>query len=126
MVNAADGRNLGELLLGKMASLEKVVFDKLANLEKKYDEHLKLVVAEWISIEKAALICDCSYDHIHRAVVSGELPAADIGNGSRKATYRIHRPDLNRWMERKKGGKPSPPGSDRKERLKRYMPDLVS
>ncbi len=81
-------------------------------------------VADWLSIEHAALVCDCSYDHIYRAVERGDLPASDIGNGEKKATYRIARSDLNAWMERNKGGKQLPPRSELKDKMSRYLPGV--
>ncbi len=84
----------------------------------------RLQLADWLTIEHAARVCDCSYDHINRAVGAGELPASDIGNGGKKAAYRISRADLNAWMERNKGGRHLPPRSVLKEQMPRYLPGV--
>jgi excisionase family DNA binding protein len=74
-----------------------IVLDSLKRLQSQIDHLMKLTrlqVADWLTVEHAALTCDCSYDHIYRTVQSGELPAADISNGEKKAAYRIRRADL--------------------------------
>jgi excisionase family DNA binding protein len=102
--------------------------DPLESLERKVDlltKLMKLQLAEWLTIEHAALVCDCSYDHISRAVERGELPAADIGNGGKKAAHRIARADLNAWMERNKGRTAAvPPRSAMNELVNRHLPGL--
>lgn len=61
-------------------------------------------VAEWLTIQQAAALLGCSRDHINRAVVTKELPAANIGKNERP-TYRIKRADLDAWMESRKNEK---------------------
>jgi hypothetical protein len=46
---------------------------------------VRLQLANWLTIGHAAIVCDCPYDHIYRAVERGELPFSDIGNGEEKA-----------------------------------------
>jgi excisionase family DNA binding protein len=87
-------------------------------------ELLKMQLAGWLSIEHAAIYCDCSYDHISRAIDRGEIPAADIGNGEQKAAHRLARSDLDAWMERNKGGKQLPPRSVLKDKVSRYLPGV--
>ena len=98
------------------------------HLERKVDEILeltKLQLTNWLTIEHAAILCDCGYDHISRAVERGELPASDIGNGEKKAAHRIARSDLNAWMERNKGRTTSvPPRSPLNALVKRHLPGL--
>jgi excisionase family DNA binding protein len=88
-------------------------------------EFAKLQAADWLSIEHAALVCYCSYDHIYRAVQSGELPYTDIGNGGKKAARRIARTDLKSWMERNRGGRHLPPRSELKDKMSRYLPGVA-
>jgi excisionase family DNA binding protein len=101
--------------------------DQLDRIEQKLVQLIdlaKMRLADWLSIENAAIVCDCSYDHISRAVERGELPASDIGNGEKKAAYRIARSDLNVWMERNKGGKHLPPRSELEDKKSRYLPGV--
>jgi hypothetical protein len=85
---------------------------------------LKMQAAGWLSIEHAATYCDCSYDHIKRAIDHGDLLPSDIGNGEVKAAHRIARSDLDAWMERNKGGKQLPPRSELKDKMSRYLPGV--
>jgi excisionase family DNA binding protein len=104
------------------------VLSRLDQLEQTLERLANLVLqglAGWLTVEHAALFCDCSYDHIYRAVERGELPASDIGNGGKKAAYRISRSDLNAWLERNKGGKQVPPRSELKEKKSRYLPGVA-
>lgn len=79
--------------------------------------------AEYLSLKRAAEVTDLSYDHIRRAVESGELPAADKGNGA-KRLQRIARADLDRWMRRDRGRAGAPPRSELKEKVSRYLPGV--
>ena len=84
--------------------------------------HLKRVI-DFLSIKDAAGLTSLSYSHVRRAVLSGELPASNIGS-TRHPVYRIARKDLAEWMERKKGGNLKvPPKSELKELKDRYFPD---
>jgi excisionase family DNA binding protein len=105
-----------------------LLVDRLDRLEHRMDQLTKLIklqVADWLSIEHAAIVCDCSYEHIYRAVERGDLPASDIGNGEKKATHRISRSDLKDWMEKNKGGKKLPPRSELKDKISRYLPGVA-
>jgi len=97
-------------------------------LEQKIDaltELISLQVADWLTIEHAALVCDCSYDTIKRAVDRGELPASDIGNGEKKAAHRIARSHLKAWMERNRGRTTAvPPRSELDELVRPHLPGL--
>jgi hypothetical protein len=86
---------------------------------------LRVQVADWLTLEHAALVCDCSYDHIYRAVQAGQLSSSDIGNGGKKASWRIARTDLKVWMDRNKGGGLAPPRSDLKNDMERYLPGVA-
>ena len=70
------------------------------------------------------MFCDCHYDTIYRAVTRGDLPAANLGVGEKKATYRVSRVDLNRWMEKTKGGSKLPPRSDLAAKVKNHLPGI--
>lgn len=101
--------------------------DRFDRLEEKLDGLTKLCrlqLADWLTIEHAAIVCDCSYDHIYRAVERGDLLASDIGNGEKKTAHRIARSDLNAWMERKRGGRILP-RSELKEKVNRYLPGVA-
>jgi excisionase family DNA binding protein len=104
------------------------IVEWLDRLDQKVDgltELVSLQVADWLTIEHAALVCDCSYDHIYRAVERGELPASDIGNGEKKALHRISRSDLNAWMERNRGRTAAvPPRSELDDLVRRHLPGL--
>jgi excisionase family DNA binding protein len=78
---------------------------------------------EYLSIKRAALLTDLSYDHIRRAVESGELPASNKGNGQ-KWVWRIARADLDRWMQKDQGGKHVPPRSELKQKMARHLPGV--
>jgi excisionase family DNA binding protein len=77
---------------------------------------------EYLSIEGAAGVADLSYDHIRRAVVSGDLRASNKGNG-RKPVYRIHRSDFDSWMQKGRG--PAIPARAKlKSLMARHLPRL--
>ncbi len=79
---------------------------------------------EYWSIKRAARLGDLSYDHVRRAVESGELPAADKGNGQ-KRVWRIARGDFDRWMRQGRGGRHAlPPRSELRATVEKYLPGL--
>src|SRR4051812_1807886 len=99
--------------------------ERLDRLERKLDDLtnlMRLQLADWLTLDHAALVCDCSYDTLRRAVERGELPAADIGNGEQRAAHRVARSDLNDWLERHRGGKALLPRSELKDKMNRYLP----
>src|SRR4051794_24910327 len=78
---------------------------------------------EFLSISTAARLAGLSYDHIRRAVQSGELPASDKGSG-KKCFWRIARADFYRWMQKDRSGSLVPPRSDLKDAIRRYLPGV--
>jgi len=79
--------------------------------------------AEYLSIRRAAEMAELSYDHVRRAVESGELAAVDKGNG-KKRIFRIARSDFDRWM--RDGRAILPPRSELKDKVSRYLPGLAA
>lgn len=81
--------------------------------------------AAYLSISHAARLGGLSYDHVRRAVESGELPATDKGNG-RHRFWRIARDDFDRWMRKGRGGRDVLlPRSQVKDKVNRYLPGLA-
>jgi excisionase family DNA binding protein len=78
--------------------------------------------ADYLSIKEAAALTRLSYSHVRRAVLSGELPASNVGSGSH-AIYRIARSDLTVWMNTKKRVSAVPPRSELRGLVNRYFPD---
>ncbi len=78
---------------------------------------------EYLSLKRAARLGDLSYDHVRRAVESGELPAGDMGTG-KKRTLRIARSDFDRWMKKGGGGKELPTRSQMRQDIARYLPGV--
>lgn len=58
---------------------------------------------EGLSINEAAALKGLHPDTIRRAVLSGELPAANVGTSGR-ARYLISRAGLEAWLERRRNG----------------------
>jgi excisionase family DNA binding protein len=80
---------------------------------------------EFVSIRQAARLTGLSSSHVRRAVVSGELPASNVGSAARP-TYRISRTDMEDWMNRKRGGTTSvPPRSERRKLIDRHLPGVL-
>ena len=103
--------------------IAEAVVLRLAPLLTKFTEMASAQPPDYLSIKQAATLGDLSYDHVKRAVESGELPAANKGNG-KKRVFRISRPDFDRWMQKNKGGKDLPPRKDLKEKVSRYLPGV--
>jgi excisionase family DNA binding protein len=81
--------------------------------------------AAYLSISHAARLAELSYDHVRRAVESGELPATDKGNGQHRF-WRIARDDFDRWMRKGRSGRDVlPPRSRLKEKVDRFLPGLT-
>lgn len=81
--------------LGRMASTA-------VGLEKKS----RLPEQEWFSIKEVAALTGLSEDHVRRNVTSGRLPAAHQGTFD-KPHYRIHRPDIDEWMVKRRETPPA-------------------
>jgi excisionase family DNA binding protein len=100
----------------------------LRRVEEKLTEALRRqtgpeIDQRYLSIRQAATHTGLSYSHVRRAVLSGELPASNVGSASHPV-YRIDRGELANWLEKKKGGSRLPPKSTLKELVKRHLPDL--
>ncbi len=61
---------------------------------------------EWFSIEEVAVITGLSNDHVRRHVRTGLLPVVNQGTFE-KPYYRIHRKDIDAWMDKRREA-PSP------------------
>jgi len=118
---------LPELLVAQEAAQQEIraFLDRLetAIIERIEKALSRRLVPEYVSISQAAKTTALSYSHVRRAVLSGELPASNIGS-TRHPVYRIAGSDLAEWMEKKKGGSLKvPPKSELKELRDRYFPD---
>jgi excisionase family DNA binding protein len=117
-------------LEGKMAMLrdgvEAEMLVRLERIEDKLDgvAEKSKPAPDYSSIKQAARITGLSDSHIRRAVVSGELPASNIGSSASHPIYRIALKDLHDWMNNKKGGNRVPPKSKLKELIHRHLPGL--
>ncbi len=76
--------------------------------------------ANYLSIKEAAALTRLSYSHVRRAVLSGDLPASNVGSATHPV-YRIARTALAAWMDNKKGGSVLPPKSERRGLIDRYF-----
>jgi excisionase family DNA binding protein len=52
-----------------------------------------------LSLKDIMTILNVSYDTARRLVVSGALPAINVTPNSSQAIYRIHRDDLDKFMQ---------------------------
>jgi len=93
--------------------IAKAVEERLTTLVEKLKTNLGRPQQEWLSISQAAQVVSLSGTHIRRAIVGGMLPASNVGTPDRP-TYRIHRNDLNAWMEKRKHGALPTPRRKRK------------
>lgn len=100
--------------------LEKLFVERFDRIE----EMLSAANADYLPMKRAAKLTSLSYSHIRRAVLSGELPASNVGTAAHPI-YRIAQTDLQQWMANKKGGTTRvPPKSELKELIKRHLPGL--
>lgn len=53
------------------------------------------------TITQVAVMLGCSRSHVERLIASGELDAMDVGNGAKRATWRITERALMRFLERR-------------------------
>ncbi|MEX0653499.1 MAG: helix-turn-helix domain-containing protein [Phycisphaeraceae bacterium] len=50
-------------------------------------------------MDEVGEILNLKYESVRRLVLSGQLPAYNVGEGKQRARWRIARADLERWLE---------------------------
>lgn len=120
---AKDGESPSESVVSSQAGQANAAV--LGRIEMKLDLLLNRSPAgEWLSINAIASVAGLSASHVRRSVVTGDLPASNIGTSARPV-YRISRTDLASWMEKRKGGSQKlPPKSDLDDLIDRHLPGL--
>src|SRR5687767_13326675 len=100
MTNAPQGEALppNQSIHERLDQFETLIKETLAYLVKD-----RQVEKEWFSIGEAAILTGLSQDHVRRSILGGTLPASNMGTPDRPL-YRIHRKDIDGWMEQRKAG----------------------
>jgi excisionase family DNA binding protein len=77
---------------------------------------------ELYSVKEVAAMTGLKTKHIYRAIDLGKLPKYDVANGDKRASIRIHRRDIDAWVETCKVNQ-APPKSERDALAAHYFPD---
>jgi excisionase family DNA binding protein len=82
------------------------LFAQIRRLHELLECHVALLDETYVSIKRTAKITGLSDSHIRQAVISGDLPASNVGT-TKRPVYRIGKADLAAWLEGRKGrGRP--------------------
>jgi hypothetical protein len=114
------GRRPGDERLDRLQKMVTAVQNSLNELQ----SSLTAAQCEYLSINKAAVMCGLSPAHIRRAVVGGTLPCSNVGTADRP-TYRISRIAVRQWMKDREAG-PKPPPRKRKGNTDELQLPLVA
>jgi excisionase family DNA binding protein len=89
---------------------------------REFREQSRQPAPEYLSVKQAARIMGLSIKRIREAVIRREMAASNIGSEARPV-YRIARGDLEKWLEERKRGGPSPARAELRAIVERYFPN---